>query len=399
MSVAQLLPVAPDLPDPRGERAEVLIRQRRYEEAIRLCKQAPATDVPTRLLLCRALIALHRDREAAAELSRCLVVDPKSSDAYRLLGQLALRQNDCPQAIELFTTASRLTPQDDSLRTLIAVTRGMAVRAGAGPVEEVTQVLRAEALPVRVLSSPSRRARRVYWLSLVLAAASAMGPIADTLAGPPRSHVRRALPSPPAPPVVPEWASSLAADSWIHPLTGPLRRMPTRDSRTFGAERPGDRPADCRSGHCGVDLGETWGEPVLAAHEGVIDRVQRGPNPDRGGLYVRVAHRGGTVITEYFHLAAIPRAIQPGRPIKAGDVLGIVGDTGVRQSGPHLHFALIIRSDADDPGRYVDPEPLVALWPLRTPSAQGAILDAAASIGVPRGPLTAHRKKHRRARR
>ncbi len=396
MSVAQLLPVAPD---PRGERADQLIRQRRYEEAIRLCKQAPTTDVPTRLLLSRALIALHRDREAAAELSRCLVVDRQCSEAYRLLGQLALRHNDCPQAIDLFTTASRLTPHDESLRTLIAVTRGMAVRASVGPVEEVTQVLRADAIPVRVVASPTRRARRVFWLSLVLAVASGTGALLDTLAGPPRPQVRRAMASPPAPPVVPQWASSLAADSWLHPLAGPMRRMPTRDSRTFGAERPGDRPADCRSGHCGVDLGETWGEPVLAAHEGVIDRVQRGPNPDRGGLYVRVAHRGGTVITEYFHLAAIPHALAPGRPVKAGDVIGIVGDTGVRQSGPHLHFALIIKTDPGDPGRYVDPEPLVALWPLRTPSAQGAILDAAAATGVPRGPLAVHKRKHRRARR
>lgn len=395
MSVAQLLPLEPD---PRGERADLLIRQRRYEEAVRLCKDAPVAEVSIRLLLCRALIALHRDREAAAELSRCLVMDPKSSEAYRLLGQLALRQNDCPQAIDLFTAAARLAPGDDSLRTLIAVTRGMAIRARSAPVEEVTQVLRAEALPARIVGAPLRRARRVYWLSLVLAAASALGPIADTLGGPSRPLVRRSLSSSPPPVVVPEWAVTLAADSWIHPLAGPLRRMPVRDSRTFGAERPGDRPADCRAGHCGVDLGETWGEPVLAAHAGVIDRVQRGPNPDRGGLYVRLAHRGGTVITEYFHLAAIPHALSPGRAVKAGEVIGIVGDTGVRQSGPHLHFALIVKMGADDPGRYVDPEPLVALWPLRTPSAQGAILDAAAATGVPRGPLAPHRK-HRRARR
>src|SRR5262249_3521926 len=80
-------------------------------------------------------------------------------------------------------------------------------------------------------------------------------------------------------------------DAWIHPLDGPIRRMPMHDGRVFGAERPGERPVECAGGHCGVDLGETWGEPVMAVHDGVIDRVQRGPNPDHGGMYVRIAHR------------------------------------------------------------------------------------------------------------
>src|SRR5262249_17797528 len=121
---------------------------------------------------------------------------------------------------------------------------------------------------------------------------------------------------PPAPPAETppdaDWTAEIAADTWLHPLSGPVRRMPVRDTRVFGAERPGDRPVECRSGHCGVDLGEVWGEPVLAAHAGVIDRVQRAPNLDHGGHYVRIAHRHGTVFTQYFHLAAIPRNMEKG---------------------------------------------------------------------------------------
>ena len=53
-----------------------------------------------------------------------------------------------------------------------------------------------------------------------------------------------------------------------------------RDSRVFGAVRPGERPAECRNGHCGVDLGgEIWGEQVHAVHDGVVDCVQRTPTP------------------------------------------------------------------------------------------------------------------------
>src|SRR5262249_8620196 len=118
---------------------------------------------------------------------------------------------------------------------------------------------------------------------------------------------------PPWPPSEDDWLSEIAADAWLHPLDGPTRQMPIRSSRVFGAERPGERPPECRSGHCGVDIGEGWGAPVHAVHDGVVDRVQRGPNEEHGGLYVRLAHRGGTIFTQYFHLAAIPRAIVPGR--------------------------------------------------------------------------------------
>ena len=102
-----------------------------------------------------------------------------------------------------------------------------------------------------------------------------------------------------------------------------------------------------------------------------MDRVQRGPNEHRGGLYVRLSHRDGTVFSQYFHLAAIPRWLEVGRAVEAGEVIGLVGDTGVHHSGPHLHFTLSIRPSPDEPERYIDPEPLIALWPVHIPDAAG----------------------------
>jgi hypothetical protein len=149
--------------------------------------------------------------------------------------------------------------------------------------------------------------------------------------------------------------------------------MPVRDSRVFGAGRPGHRPAECRNGHCGVDIGgERWGEPIMAVHDGVVDYVQRGPNEERGGLYVRLAHRNGTVFTQYFHLAAIPRWITPGRPVEAGDMIGLLGDSGVKNSGPHLHFTISVKPGEHIPEQYIDPEPLIALWPVKIPAVCGA---------------------------
>jgi hypothetical protein len=189
-----------------------------------------------------------------------------------------------------------------------------------------------------------------------------------------------------------QWMTELIKDAWVHPLNGPRRRMPIRDSRVFGAERPGERPIECANGHCGVDIGgEVWGEPVLAAHDGVIDRVQRGPNEERGGQYVRIAHRDGTVFTQYFHLAAIPRWLHPGRPVRAGEVVGLVGDTGVKESGPHLHFTISIRPSPDEAERYIDPEPLIALWPLHIPD-EGK-LSAAEAPGAVRGAVSRRAKR------
>jgi murein DD-endopeptidase MepM/ murein hydrolase activator NlpD len=118
-----------------------------------------------------------------------------------------------------------------------------------------------------------------------------------------------------------------------------------------------------------------------------VDFVQRGPNPDRGGRFVRLSHRNGTLFTQYFHLAAIPRELHKGSIVKAGDVIGLLGDSGVKESAPHLHFAMSIRTSKDGAERYIDPEPLVALWPLRVPidGSEAGLYTILADTGIPLG--------------
>jgi murein DD-endopeptidase MepM/ murein hydrolase activator NlpD len=157
------------------------------------------------------------------------------------------------------------------------------------------------------------------------------------------------------------------SDIWVHPLYGPTRKLPVRNTRRFGAPREGMRPEECRDGHCGVDLGTTRGEPVIAAHDGVVERVVRDDDGNKEGRYVRINHKGGTVVTSYMHLDQIRADLRPGIPVKAGDVVGTIGETGVQHSGPHLHFAVSVRSDGDSPELFIDPEPLLHLWPLRNP--------------------------------
>jgi murein DD-endopeptidase MepM/ murein hydrolase activator NlpD len=169
---------------------------------------------------------------------------------------------------------------------------------------------------------------------------------------------------PPWPPTDAQWIALFDGASWTHPLPGPVRRLPTADPRVFGPEPPRNHPAFCRSPrHCGVDLGgELWGEHVYAVLDGIVDRVQGDGNDGRGGRAVRLVHFGGTVFTQYFHLAATPRGLVRGSHVKAGDLIGLLGDTGLDGERRHLCFGLSVHPSIDLPEVYWDPTPG---WPAR----------------------------------
>ena len=174
---------------------------------------------------------------------------------------------------------------------------------------------------------------------------------------------------PPWPPSDADWSAVFAKASWIYPLPGPVRRTPTNDSRVLGPEPSHPHEIICRTeGHCAVDLGgDLWGEYVYAVQDGVVGRVQRADSDGRGE-YVRLSHFGGFVFTQYCHLAAIPRSVTPGARIKAGDVIGLVGDTGSEPASRHLYFSLSVWPVKGLAEMYWDPTPLMAAWPLRSPS-------------------------------
>ena len=154
--------------------------------------------------------------------------------------------------------------------------------------------------------------------------------------------------------------------AWFHPLAGPRRAMPIYESRRFGASRPPPRPRECELGHCGVDLGSAIGEPVFAAQDGVVERIERNADAGgRAGRYIRLGHKHGTVVTRYIHLDSIRADLREGQIVHGGELIGRVGRTGVMYSGAHLHFGLSLRPNG--PGSdetYIDPEPLLRNWQL-----------------------------------
>jgi hypothetical protein len=183
------------------------------------------------------------------------------------------------------------------------------------------------------------------------------------------------------PPTDDDWMALFRQAIWIYPLPGPVRRTPTGTDRLLGPTPPGGRPPSCRTAdRCAVDLGgDLWGEHVYAAHDGVVDRVMGGGHDDHGGQYVRIAHFGGLAFTQYFHLAAIPRGISRGAHVKAGELIGLLGDTGTETGRKHLYFALTARPSSAYPEVYWDPSPWMSTWPLRVPpngSVAGFVLTA-----------------------
>src|SRR5690606_32325542 len=110
--------------------------------------------------------------------------------------------------------------------------------------------------------------------------------------------------------------------------------------------------------------------------------------------------RNGTLFSWYFHLAAIPRWIKPGVKVSAGTMIGLLGDTGIKHSKPHLHFALSVKPSKYARERYLDPEPLIAIWPLWIPDASGngGVVSTAPEPGMPvRGASKKKRSKRKKA--
>jgi hypothetical protein len=176
------------------------------------------------------------------------------------------------------------------------------------------------------------------------------------------------------PPTDEDWLTAFDSTPWTYPLPGPERRVPAGDDHLLAARlSTRKQPPACRTAdRCGVDLGGgLWGEHVYAVHDGVVDHIQHGSGEERADVYLRVAHFGGMVFTHYFHLAAVPRNIVRGAVVKAGEVIGLVGDMGDEHpsaaNNRYIHFALSVRPSPDLPEVYWDPTPLMEHWPMRVP--------------------------------
>lgn len=83
--------------------------------------------------------------------------------------------------------------------------------------------------------------------------------------------------------------------------------------------------------HAGLDFGARYGSPIYAVADGTVTYAGRHGGH---GKYVRIQHSGG-LGTGYAHMSRI--AVSSGTHVRAGQVIGYVGSTGL-STGPHLHL-------------------------------------------------------------
>ncbi|RWP24110.1 MAG: M23 family metallopeptidase [Mesorhizobium sp.] len=96
--------------------------------------------------------------------------------------------------------------------------------------------------------------------------------------------------------------------------------------------------------HKGVDWAAPLGTPIAAAFDGEI--VFQGDGSGYGNL-VKISHGDGSE-TRYAHMQKFADKAGVGAKVKAGDIIGYIGTTGL-STGPHLHFELYRNGQAIDP--------------------------------------------------
>ncbi len=113
----------------------------------------------------------------------------------------------------------------------------------------------------------------------------------------------------------------------------------------YGAARDGGR-----RDHHGIDIFAPRGTPVLAATDGVV----RSTSPNGlGGNVVWLTDARRRYTLYYAHLDT--QFVDGGQQVRAGDTLGLVGNTGnARTTPPHLHFGIYLPGRGPiDPLQYV----------------------------------------------
>lgn len=111
--------------------------------------------------------------------------------------------------------------------------------------------------------------------------------------------------------------------------------------------------------HKGIDIRARKDDVLATESGGKVVAVNQNTNTG-GGKSVTVEYArtdGSKVQTTYMHLSSI--AVKAGDEVKAGQKLGVSGNTGTRTTGEHLHFG-VKNISADGKVRDVDPASYLA---------------------------------------
>ncbi len=145
-----------------------------------------------------------------------------------------------------------------------------------------------------------------------------------------------------------------AQAGYVFPVLGP-HEFGSSASR-FGAGRVGHT-------HQGHDVMAECGTPVLAARGGL---VQFAGYQGAAGNYLVIDGRGTSLDMVYMHLAEPPLP-QVGGPVRTGEQIGTIGDTG-SATACHLHFEIWTGPGWFEGGSPIDPLPYLLRWDRYRPA-------------------------------
>ncbi|MCS7053575.1 MAG: M23 family metallopeptidase [Ignavibacterium sp.] len=100
-------------------------------------------------------------------------------------------------------------------------------------------------------------------------------------------------------------------------------------------------------GHFGVDFSAKENTPILASANGYISFA--GFTPDYG--YEIIIIHSNDFITKYKHCSVIIK--NTGQRVIQGELIGLVGNTGLKSHGSHLHFEIWHKGKPVNPEKYL----------------------------------------------
>ncbi len=122
-------------------------------------------------------------------------------------------------------------------------------------------------------------------------------------------------------------------------MTGLVFFRPTRGMISSGY--------DANRKHFGIDIATSPNESVQATLDGTV--ILATYTADTG--YVIQVQHSQNLVSVYKHCGSLLKAV--GDVVKAGEAIALVGKTGEKTTGPHLHFELWNRGRALDPSKYI----------------------------------------------
>jgi murein DD-endopeptidase MepM/ murein hydrolase activator NlpD len=121
---------------------------------------------------------------------------------------------------------------------------------------------------------------------------------------------------------------------------------PVRGYLSAGFGNRADPFTGQRDFHPGIDVSTPIGTRIHAPAEGLV--VSAGEKGAYGNTVI-IDHGFG-IVTRYGHLSGFN--VKPGTRVRRGEVIGFVGSTG-RSTGPHLHYEVWVRDQAQNPIHYI----------------------------------------------